>query len=100
MNDKYQDFFASFEKEGEPQVRIRLAAGTLGDRGDLFGAAQEWLRLKDEERNERRASKAEIIARRANIIAISAIILSGITAISAASDKVILFLRWFDILKP
>lgn len=96
---EHEQHFASFEKEGESQVRMRLAAGDFGIRGTLFGAALEWLRLKDEERSDRRASKAESIARRSNIIAIIALILSTIVAIIAASDKVILFLHWLGVLR-
>ncbi len=54
MSNQYQQHFAAFESEGETQIRIRLAAGEFGVKDILFGAALEWLRLKDEERNEAR----------------------------------------------
>jgi hypothetical protein len=81
VHDRYQDFFASFEKEGESQIRIRLATGELGVTGDLFGAALEWLRLKEEERNEARYSSTSRRARRAEITAIIAAIIAAASII-------------------
>lgn len=49
-----QQLMAEFDRIGETQVRIRLAQGDWGVRGDRFAAALEWIRLKDEERNESR----------------------------------------------
>jgi len=87
----------------------------LGTTTDLpLGMATEWLRLKDEEqaltaskRRDEREERTLSIARRANTIAIIAMIFSTITAIVSiavaiitASDNVISFLRWLRILKP
>lgn len=78
---EHEQHFASFEKEGESQVRVRLAAGEFGIRGTLFGAALEWLRLKDEERNDAQYSSTSRRARRAEIIAIIAAIIATLSMI-------------------
>ena len=107
-------FFADFEKQGESAVRIATLSPAWNNDRYKLGMATEWLRLKDEERilaaSKRRDEREErtlSIARRANTIAIIAMILSTIiaalsitVAMIAASDKVIFFLRWLRILKP
>ncbi len=90
MSNQYQQHFAAFESEGETQIRIRLAAGEFGVKDILFGAALEWLRLKDEERNEARHSSTSRRARRAEIIAIVAVI---IAAASIIKDIIIFVLK-------
>jgi len=99
--------FAEFEKQGESAVRIATLSPAWDNDRFTLGMATEWLRLKDEERalaaSKRRDEREErtlFIARRANTIAIIAMIFSTITAIVPASDKVILFLQWLGVLKP
>lgn len=84
MSDQYEQYFASFEREGETQIRIRLAAGEFGVRDGLFGGALEWLRLKDEARFQERAERASSVAREANSIARSALRMSKIAMILSA----------------
>jgi len=113
---------AELEKLGSNEVRAKLARGEYGDIGsDLQLFVERWLSSDDgiskstsESRAEAQeeeslsiarksnsiASKARSEARRANIIAIIAMMLSTITAIVAASDKVTLLLQRFGILKP
>lgn len=100
-------FFAGFEKQGESAVRIATLSPAWDNDRFTLGMATEWLRLKDEERalaasklRDEREERTLIIARRANTIAIIAIVFSTITAIVAMSEKVILFLQRIGILEP
>ncbi len=74
-----------FERIGESQTRLELTSGSWGERGPVVAAAQEWLRLKEENRileaSSRRDAREEetlAIARRANRIAVAAMITSAI----------------------
>ena len=69
-----RQLMVEFDRIGETQVRIRLAQGDWGVRGEHFAVASEWLRLEEEKRNEARLS----ISREANSIARSALRMSKI----------------------
>ncbi|MEK6909907.1 MAG: hypothetical protein AABW61_02400 [Candidatus Aenigmatarchaeota archaeon] len=89
------DIFAKCERDGEETVRKRLAQKNYCTH-DEIPIVEEWLRHKDEERAIATASKrdkreeetlsiakeANRIARRANINAIIAMILSAIIALA------------------
>lgn len=87
-----RDYFAKFEKYGESEVRIQINKGIWHQQNRIMlGYAQEWLRLKDEERSLAASSKRDAreeetlkIARKANIIAITAIIFAVAATISTA----------------
>jgi hypothetical protein len=77
------DLFAKCERDGEEVVRKRMAEKVYCTH-DETSIVQEWLRRKDEERiasalskRDEREEKTLSIARRANIIAIIAMILSA-----------------------
>jgi hypothetical protein len=79
------DFLLEFEKLGEEEVRLRLQKGQYGAIGsERYLFTEAWLRAKRDTRGEQRADRALSIARRANIIAVIAMILSAATAISVA----------------
>jgi hypothetical protein len=85
-----RDHFALFKKLGESEVRVQLEHWQERSR-TKYRYAQEWLRLKDEERALASSSKRDAreeetlkLARRANIIAITAAIFAALATISAA----------------
>lgn len=111
------------ESLGESEVRKRLPLGEFGDVGSELRLVVDTWQLASQEssrkvaldaRSEARADESLSISREAisvarralvnsrlaNIIAISAIIFSGITAIVAASTKFIPLLRWLRDLWP
>ena len=98
-------FIADLEKLGEPEARRRLLKGNYGHSGETFSRVKAWLDSKEDARKseadsraERReeeslsiareanslARKAFLNSRRANNIAITAMILSAATAIIVA----------------
>lgn len=116
------DVLPELESLGETEVCRRLPTGEFGEEDSILRSVVEnWLASQEsvrkaaaEARSETReeamlstareansiALKARSEARRANIIAIIAMILSTITAIIATSDKFILVLQWLGVLKP
>jgi len=80
-----RQLMTEFDHMGETQVRIRLAQGDWGVRGEQFAVASEWLRLEEEKRNEARLS----ISRDANSIARSALRMSKIAMILSAAATII-----------
>jgi len=90
MSDDETDW-AHFEALGEPEVRRRLAA--LGGRkhpGDGFQPqAEAWLEYKNIEEARLDAREARNVARRANITAIAALIITTIFSTIAACISVI-----------
>lgn len=101
------EIFDECEDIGESAVRIKLNSLTSTYSMDERAAAEEWLRLREEERAEasskRRDAREErtlSIARRATINSIIATILSAIAIIISASDKVMSFLQWLGVFKP
>jgi hypothetical protein len=76
---------AELERLGEAEVQNRLQRGQFGQIGsDRYSFIQEWLRSKRDARSDQRADRALSIARRANIVAVIAMILSAATAIGVA----------------
>lgn len=55
-----RDYFAKFEKYGESEVRIQINKGIWHQQNRIMlGYAQEWLRLKDEDRALEASSKRD-----------------------------------------
>ena len=80
-------FDEQFESWGEAEVRRQLLLPENANSIMLRGAPA-WLALKDAKRSARAEARSEeslSIAKRSNIIAISAMVLSIITAIVSAS---------------
>jgi len=60
----------SLESLGEPEVRVRVAQGVYGAKLPLV---LEWLRQKDEAKNDQRVSQEHRLAQEANDIAKAAL---------------------------
>jgi len=74
-----QSYFAQLESMGESSVRVAVYSGSWENDRLRLGAAAEWLRLKDEERQRRRSISNWIAAISALIAAITAIIVAKTT---------------------
>jgi hypothetical protein len=85
------------ESWGESQVRALLTARRFGE-GDAPERAivEDWLREKEALRD----SESVLIARKALMIAIIAIVLSTITASVQAKDQIIWVLQKLGLLSP
>ena len=87
MAERYNvDFFAELEKQGEDQVREGIAVGIYSAAKTRL--AEEWLRRKDQERSERRASHKKTME---TVAAIAAIVAAVAATIGAISSTIILF---------
>src|SRR5262249_28389224 len=79
------NLLVEFEKLGEEEVRLRLQKGQYGAIGsERYLFTEAWLRAKRDTRGQQRADRTLSNARRADIIAVIAMILSAATAISVA----------------
>ncbi|MDP2605493.1 MAG: hypothetical protein Q8S00_23370 [Deltaproteobacteria bacterium] len=101
------EIFDECEDIGESAVRIKLHSLSEAYTMDERAAAEEWLRLREQERSaaasKRRDAREErtlLIARHATINSIIATILSAVAIIISASDKVMSFLQWLGVFKP
>lgn len=86
--DEINKLITELESSGESAVRKQLPSGRYGSIGsDIRSRVDDWLRGKEAEREEETlkiAKKALSVARRANIIAGTAILFSVAAAIIAA----------------
>lgn len=102
------DLIADLERIGEREAKTRLIRTEFGNVGSpRYLVVDAWLRSKEDARkseaDSRRESREEMnlsISRKALRNARWATIIAIIATIIAASDNVILFLRWLGILTP
>lgn len=94
MVQEYQDLAVQLESLGETEVRERLAHKKYAERNLSF--VQEWLRRKDQEREDKRSAKRDAreeetlsIAKEANRIASEALVIAR-----SSSDAVRKQARW------
>jgi len=85
-------WFSEFERSGELAVRLSVGCGEWENSRSKLAAAEEWLRLKDEERalaasaiRDAREEKTLRLAWWANAIAIAAAIIAIIAIVMAKS---------------
>lgn len=83
-----EQFYAELEALGESKVRERLALSVYGDAGDRRRLVLEWLRLKDQERLDRRENQRNTME---TIAAIAAIIAAVAATIGAIASVITLF---------
>ncbi len=101
------EFFVHLDSLGEDEVKRQVATGQHGTPGSQLRSRVElWLRLKEESRKESSEARKELredislsISRKALFNSRLATIIAIIATIIAASDKVMLFLRWLGVLK-
>jgi len=84
MAIKKEELFAKLDEDGEEHVREELAAGHYG--AQKIGLIEEWLRKKDQSRNDQQHSENIGVAKsatRAAWVAGAAAVISAVAAVIA-----------------
>jgi transposase len=84
-------YFKDFDRMGETAVRIAVYSERWRNDLSRLGAAAEWLRLKDEERQSQNSRWARRAANAAYVAAIAATI-GAITAVMVNRESIMCFM--------